>query len=102
MKWEKFLSKWKGILTSIVAIGGAIGTIWVFAGDKIDQAVVSESELASVIKAVRTEEDIKRLNDLQRDLIGGRYNNDGEKAYLIEEIKRLQKLLLCEEQDKCE
>jgi hypothetical protein len=93
----------KGKMISGIVVGlSAIGTVLVFAEEKIDKAIVTEKELTSVVKVIQDGRNIERLGDLQRDLIGEKYNNEGEKLYLVEEIKRLQKQLLCSEKNKCE
>ena len=49
----------------------------------------------------RVQRNHRELARLQRDLTGGKYANDDERAFMILEIQRLQKAIACDETEVC-
>lgn len=57
--------------------------------------------IADEKKMDRIQRNHRELSRLQRDLIGGKYANDGEKEFLIGEINLLNSTLRCDEEGVC-
>lgn len=101
-KLDKYLPRWKTWLTSIVAIGGAVGAMYVWGSEAIDKAVVTEGELAGVMQQLQIQKDQEKLMELNRDVVAERFANEAEKELVMKEIERLQKELDCLQKNKCE
>jgi len=115
----KKLSTRGKILAGIVAGIGAIGAIYTWSSGLADNLITTETErqaleqhhdqdIASVLDLIaqekkndRVQRNHRELSRLQRDLVGEKFSNEGEKLFMVEEIRRLEKELLCDEKGVC-
>ena len=98
--WQK-LPSWGQWLAGV---GGGIAVLYsaaVWSADAIDKAIVTEDELNQVSKTLRIQLNSTQLTNLQRDLIGEKYANDGEKEFIVQQIQQIQQQLKCDQQNIC-
>ena len=124
--WSK-LPKWGQWVSSVVAGLVALYGVAVWAKDNVDSVITTESERLQLeahhnedvkrildhlatkeAEAVESEKrsrlsnNYQRLGDLQRELVGEKYNTEGERLLIVEDIKRLQKDIRCDETKQCD
>lgn len=102
-------------------VGGltALGSVWAWSSGFAGNLITTEAErkileqhheedianvfevLAQEKKNDRIQRNHRELSRLQRDLVGEKYANEGEKVFMVEEIKRLEEELRCDEKGIC-
>lgn len=109
--WDK-VPMWSKIFSGVV---GTLAALWLVIGwaqdayqhfettrhhDQDIQLVLDK--VAEQTKSTRISENRRELGSLQRQLVGEKYSNEGEKALIVADIQRLEKTLLCDEQGVCQ
>jgi hypothetical protein len=107
----KKLPVWSKWLTSLTAGLGAMWLLiaWLINGyEHFEKAQHHSADIQMVLERAAEEEkrdriqrNYRELARLQRDLIGEKYRNEGEREYIIEEIRALNAALACDERGEC-
>ena len=119
--WEK-LPTWGKWMSSVVAGLAAVGMLinWGMTGadalhweseaeaNKIELEEHHDEDVKELLQMIADEKKTDRigrnkrkLKRLERDFIAGRYANDNERQFLIEEIADLKRAIRCDEEGIC-
>lgn len=102
---------WAKVLTAIVAIFTALGTMALWgqtAYEHFETAEQHDEDIQAVLEVIAAEKKYDRiqrnrreLKRLERDYIGSKFSNDAEKTLVENEIKELKALIRCDEEGIC-
>jgi gas vesicle protein len=116
--WGDLSAKGK-VIAGIVGGIAALGTVYAWSSGAVDTLITTEKErqeleqhhdsdiknvlqlIADEKKSDRIQRNHRELSRLQRDLVGEKYQNEGEKVFMTQEIQRLENELRCDEKGIC-
>jgi uncharacterized protein HemX len=60
-----------------------------------------QEQIANQIREDRIQRNMRELQRLQRDLVGQKFGSEAEKEFILAEIQRLERAILCDQQGVC-
>ena len=112
MSWFEKIPMWQKLVASVV---GLFASLWLVIGwaqtayEHFEKTEHHNKDIQKVLEVLAEEKKADRIGRnhrelarLQRDLIGENYQTEGERIFIVEEIKRLEKVLRCDQDGICE
>lgn len=113
-------SKW------LAAVVGGLGALWIAIGwgadaykhfekkehhdediqillqDIAERDQKMQEQIANQKREDRIQRNMRELQRLQRDLVGQKFGSEAEKEFILAEIQRLERAILCDQQGVCQ